>query len=136
MPRGQMGDTGRQWRRCKLKIGSNIHPKQIFRVCLGIDQRDSQMGTASRSACSPKSLITEPPVTRGGCYKQKVKGVSLTVCSRFEEGQLSMLHVSLERNCEASNIPHVKNEESILFMSEQRQYNLCNAFHVFGCIWL
>lgn len=61
---GQMGDTGRHWSRCKLKIGSNVHPKQICRVCLEIDERDLQMGTASGRACSPKTVITEAPVTK------------------------------------------------------------------------
>lgn len=43
MPVGvQTADTGRHWSRCKLKIGSNVHPKQICRVGLGIDWRETR----------------------------------------------------------------------------------------------
>lgn len=48
-----MGDTGRHWSRCKLKIGSSDHFKQICCLCLGADQ--SQNLARRMSGSSPEA---------------------------------------------------------------------------------
>lgn len=125
---GLMGHTGRHWSRCKLKIGSNVHLKQI---CFVWDWRETRRWGLQRRMCKVQALLLLKRQDKK-VRLSKVKTVSLTVCSLFEEKQLTKYYVGRVYNIKLSPFP-LSNITKKIKKENVRGYSSHYAFH--DAVW-